>query len=65
MAQFKFTCQTCGESFETGTELEEHKRSRHSQYQCEICEQTFDSQKELQAHNLAMHPERPFSPKDL
>lgn len=64
MTQFDYTCQSCGESFETGVELEEHKRAQHSQYQCDICEQTFDSEKELQAHNLVMHPERPFSPKN-
>lgn len=63
MTQFEYTCQTCGESFETGVELEEHNRKRHSQYKCEICEQIFDSEKELETHNLAMHPERPLTPK--
>jgi transcription elongation factor Elf1 len=64
MAENQFTCKTCGETFETGVELEEHNRMMHSQYKCEICGQTFDTEKELEAHNLAMHPERPLAPKN-
>ena len=64
MASKDFSCQTCGERFETGVELEEHRRSKHSQYGCEICGQVFETEKELERHNLGMHPERPLAPKD-
>jgi DNA-directed RNA polymerase subunit RPC12/RpoP len=63
MAQYEYTCQTCGETFETGVELEEHNRMVHSQYKCEICGQTFGSESELETHNLVMHPERQGTPK--
>jgi DNA-directed RNA polymerase subunit RPC12/RpoP len=63
MAQNQYTCDTCGEAFDTREELQKHERMMHSQYKCEVCGQTFDSEGELEAHNLAMHPERQITPR--
>ena len=58
MAQNQYTCEACGEMFNTQAELERHNRAAHSRYRCEACGASFDSQSELDAHNRNMHPEK-------
>ena len=57
MTQNQYKCETCGATFNSEAELEQHNRTMHSRYTCEACGQTFNSEAELEAHNRQMHPE--------
>lgn len=58
MFQSQHTCQTCGATFNSELELEEHNRTMHSQFRCDICGETFTSESELETHQSVAHPEQ-------
>lgn len=57
MDQNQYKCETCGATFDSQEELDQHNSTMHSQYRCAHCGQVFNSEAEREEHNRAMHPE--------
>jgi uncharacterized Zn-finger protein len=60
--QNQYKCDSCGATFTSQEELNEHKRNMHSQHNCEVCGQSFSSENELETHKRVAHPERQGTP---